>query len=459
MMRGMNNFFIYLIVSIVAFSGILFGFDTGVIAGVLEPIIAHFHLTTVQTEIMVSSVLLGALLGAYGSGKVSDIYGRRTILLSAAVCFIVGTLASALAMTISMLVIGRAILGLAIGMTSFTAPLYISEVAPKENRGSLVILNTVMVTLGIVIAYSVDFAFSQASAWRWMLGIGVIPAILMGLGLLFLPKSPRGLMEKGKTRLAHSILSRIRRTSSAAEQELSEIQQIISKEKSYKKYSTISLYRSHFRPILLVGIALATIQQVTGINVILYYSPMVMQMIGFKLLWAKMLGTMGLGITNFLMTVVALCLVDKVGRRILLLIGLSGMVICLMIVALGLSPHLPSVLHWICFYALILFVAFYALSIGCLFWLLISEIYPLKIRGQAMSVAATVNWTTNFIVALTFLSLTQFLGVQWTFGLYALVAFFSVIFCYYFVPETKRISLELIEQHLLAGKPLRKLGQ
>jgi len=172
-----------------------------------------------------------------------------------------------------------------------------------------------------------------------------------------------------------------------------------------------------------------------------------------------MLGTMGLGVTNFLMTIVALCLVDRVGRRFLLLLGLMGMIVCLIIVAVGLSPHLPLVFHWICFSALILFVAFYALSIGCLFWLLISEIYPLKIRGQAMSVAATANWTTNFIVALTFLSLTKLLSVQWTFGLYAFVCFFSLIFCYYFVPETKKISLEKIEKNLLEHKSLRQLGE
>ena len=455
----MTNLFTYLIVSIVAFSGILFGFDTGVIAGVLEPIIAHFHLTTVQTEFMVSSVLLGALFGACASGKVSDIYGRRAILFSAVACFIVGTLASALAINVLMLVVGRTILGLAIGITSFTAPLYISEVAPAAHRGSLVILNTVMVTFGIVIAYGVDFIFSTTAAWRWILGIGIIPAIFMGVGLLFLPKSPRWLMKKGKTRLAHSILSRIRSTAAVAQHELSEIQQIISKEKSYKKYSTISLYRSHFRPILLIGMALAVIQQVTGINVILYYAPLVMHMIGFKLLWAKTLRTMGLGVTNFLMTIVALCLVDKVGRRFLLLIGLAGMVVSLMIVAIGLSSSFSSTFHWICFVALILFVAFYALSIGCLFWLLISEIYPLEIRGQAMSIAATANWAANFIVTLTFLSLTKLLGVHWTFGLYGGIGLFSLIFCYYFVPETKRVSLERIERNLLEHKLLRKLGE
>lgn len=455
----MANLFIYLIVSTVAFSGILFGFDTGIIAGVLEPMIVHFHLTTFTTEVMVSSVLLGALLGAYGSGKACDIYGRRAILLSAAISFIVGTLTSALAINISMLIVGRAILGLAIGMTSFTAPLYISEVAPKENRGGLVILNTVMVTLGIVIAYGIGFVLSKASAWRWMLGVGIIPAILMGIGLLFLPKSPRWLMEKGQTKLAHSILSRIRSTSAVVKQELTEIQQIILEEKSYRKYSVISLYRSHFRPILLVGIALAVIQQLTGINVILYYAPVVMQMIGFKLMLAKMLGTMGLGVTNFLMTIVALCLVDRVGRRFLLLIGLSGMIICLIIVSVGLSSHLPYIFHWICFGGLILFVAFYALSIGCLFWLLISEIYPLKIRGQAMSIAATANWTTNFIVALTFLSLIKLFGAQWTFVLYVIVGFLSLIFCYYYIPETKKISLEKIEKHLLDHKSLRQLGE
>jgi sugar porter (SP) family MFS transporter len=455
----MINFFICLIVSIVAFSGILFGFDTGIIAGVLSPIVDYFHLTTVQTEIVVSAVLLGALLGACISGKVTDTYGRRTTLLIAAVCFIIGTLVSTLAVNILMLIAGRIIIGLAIGMTSFTAPLYISEVAPATHRGGLVILNTVMVTFGIVAAYGISFIFSTTAAWRWMFGIGIIPAILMGIGLLFLPKSPRWLMKKGKVQQARAVLSRIRKTVTVAQREVNAIQQIISDERRYKRYSMLQLYRSHFRPILLLGIVLAVIQQATGINVILYYAPLVMQMLGFKLLWAKMLGTMGLGLTNFLMTFVALLLVDKVGRRFLLLMGLIGMTICLLIIAVGSLSDFSILLHWVCFIALVLFVAFYALSIGCLFWLLIAEIYPLNIRGQAMGIAAAVNWAANFIVALTFLSLVQFLGVQWTFGLYTFIGLLSVVFCYYFVPETKQISLEAIEKHLIDHKPLRQLGK
>ena len=439
---------------IAALAGLLFGYDTGVISGALLFIQQQFPMQTWLMEIVVSSVLMGAMIGALMSGPMSDAYGRRSMMLSSAAAFMVGSSCSAMAMNLIWLIVGRVIVGFAIGVASYSAPLYISEIAPKRIRGALVILNTIMVTGGIVLAYVVDLLLAPIHAWRWMLGFGIFPAILLAFGLLFLPNSPRWLAQKGGFDLARQILQRLRPVALVAD-ELKEIQQNIL---CQQRGSWRECWQSSTRSIVLLGIGLAIVQQITGINTILYYAPFIFKSAGFTGTTSVLFATLGMGLMNFIFTAVAMLWVDRLGRRKLLLIGLSMMTLSLFIVALMFYLHSSgALLQWCSVLGLMIFVAFYALSIGCLFWLIIAEIFPLRIRGMAMSIAATANWLANFFVALTFLSLLTFLGPAKTFLVYAFASLVSIIFAYQMVPETKNISLECIESHVRAGKRIREI--
>ena len=449
--------FIVLVAMIAALGGILFGYDTGVISGALIFVQSAFHLSTALQEITVSAVLFGALIGAIGSGRLSDYYGRRKSLLIAATGFLIGTVLSAIAPNVYALIIGRLIVGLAIGIASFTVPLYLSEIAPVKIRGAIVILNTITVTGGIVVAYLVDYYFTPTQNWRWMFGSGIFPAVLLGIGALFLPRSPRWLMQMGYDHQARKTLNKIRHKATV-EQEFAAIKEVVNQDKA----SWRELLSPMLRPVLIVGIGLAVIQQVTGINTILYYAPTIFNAAGFHGATAQVLATLGMGVTNFLFTIVALLLVDRVGRRRLLLSGLAGMTLSLAVVAICFKANIAASFvggKWVSVVALTTFVATYAVSCGCIFWLIISEIYPLKMRGLAMSVATAANWGANMIVAATFLTLIQHFSPAVTFSLYGIATLVSFIFAYKLVPETKDVSLEKIENNLQAGKPSRYIGR
>ena len=448
-----QKIFLVLIAMIAALGGILFGYDTGVISGALIYIAPEFHLGNLGSEITVSAALLGALLGAIGSGRMSDYYGRRRSLLIAASGFVIGTLFSAMAPSLFMLTLGRLIIGLAIGIASFAVPLYLSEIAPPSIRGAIVILNTITVTGGIVLAYVIDYAYHNTGNWRWMLGLGVFPAILLGLGTLMLPKSPRWLMQIGMREQARRTLCKIRKPHQI-DPELAAIEHITEQCKPHWR----DVWQPLFRPVLSVGIALAVIQQICGINTILYYAPKIFGYAGFTGDANKILATLGMGLANFLFTIAALILVDYVGRRKLLLTGLATMALSLLAAAFSFYGQMGPMSKWLALGSLASFVAAYALSIGCLFWLIIAEIYPLQIRGLAMSVATTANWTANMLVSLTFLSLLHALSPSVTFLLFAVTSLLSWLFCYCFVPETKSVSLEKIEANLRSGAKLRRLG-
>ena len=345
---------------------------------------------------------------------------------------------------------------IAIGIASYAAPLYISEIAPKRKRGALVVLNTITVTGGIVIAYVVDLLFAAHGGWRWMFGLGIVPAILLGAGLLLLPPSPRWIARQGFIPLAKIILHKLHEPIDA-DHELQEITRNIRHE---KKATWRAVFAPKTRVLIILGIGLAVIQQITGINTILYYAPTIFKFVGFQSTTSQLLATLGMGLMNFIMTIVAMFYVDKLGRRRLLLVGLAMMTIAIAIVAFIFHHGVNTTgLKWLSVFSLLVFVAFYALSIGCLFWLIISEIYPLNLRGRAMSLAAMSNWFANLIVALSFLSLITSAGPAITFMLYAIAGVFSWLFSYWLVPETKQVSLEQIERNLFAGKRCRDIGQ
>jgi SP family galactose:H+ symporter-like MFS transporter len=363
------------------------------------------------------------------------------MLVQVAILFILGALGTALAPTMLWLAIGRAIVGIAIGIASFTAPLYISEISPPDVRGKLVSLNQLMITIGIVCSYLADYALASSRDWRWMFGLAAIPALILLIGLSFVPESPRWYMSRSMREKSRQVLLRIH-LPSVAEAELAEIEASLQQQEGDWR----ELFSQRLRPALIIGIGLAVFQQFTGINTVIYYAPTIFQLAGLQSHSAAILATAGVGIINVLLTIVAVRLLDRVGRRPLLLYGLVGMVVSLAILGFAfIFPSLSHALAWIAVICVMLYVATFAIGLGPVFWLMISEIYPLKIRGRAMATATVANWGSNLLVALTFLTLLRSLGRPWTFWLYALVGIIAWIFVYRRVPETKGKTLEQIE--------------
>jgi sugar porter (SP) family MFS transporter len=433
--------FVYIAALFAALGGLLFGYDTGVISGALIFIKREFGLTTAAEEIVVSGVLLGATIGAIVGGKAADLFGRRRVLLVTAAIFGVGALASAVAPSPTILIVSRVVLGLAIGLASTTVPVYLSEVAPPHARGWVVSLFQLAVTVGIVVAYLTDYAFASVEGWRWMLGLAVAPALVFGAGMFFLPETPRWLIHGGHHEVAHRVLVRIRGAPDV-NVEIAEIRASLAEQTESGHWT--DLLRRQVRPALLVGLGLAIFQQITGINTVIYYAPKILQAAGFNSASGAILATVGVGVVNVGMTVFAMFLVDRAGRRPLLLVGIAGMIIALGLLGLNFR-YSSGQLAWIAVICLMGYVASFAISLGPIFWLLIAEIYPLKIRGLAEGTAATFNWASNLIVSLTFLTLVEKLGASPTFLLYALASVASWLFAYYFVPETKGRTLEQIE--------------
>ena len=439
--------FVYLAATVSALGGMLFGYDIGVISGAILFVREEFSLSAGLEEVVVSSVLLGSLLGALAGGFLADRIGRRRLLIVTAIVFGFGALAAALAPDTALLIVARIVAGAAIGVASFVAPLYISEIAPVGIRGKLVSLNQLAVTVGIVVSYVADYALADAHAWRWMFALAAIPALAFGTGLFFIPDSPRWLVAQGHSDRAEAVLRHIR-TAERAKVELDEIQSSLAQQKGHWS----ELLGPLLRPAMIVGIGLAVAQQITGINTVIYYAPTIFRFAGLASASAAILASVG-GLVNVVMTVVAMQLIDKVGRRPLLLISLAGMALSLFVLGLAFSlPRFAASMGWITPLSLMTYVGFYAVGLGPVFWLVLSEIYPLRLRGRAMSVGTVANWGANLIVALTFLTLTQVLGRSLTFWAYAVISVGAWLFAFFLAPETRGKSLEEIEANWHADK-------
>ena len=446
--KATGRHFVYLASAISALGGMLFGYDIGVISGAILFIKTDFSLSPSLEEIVVSSVLLGSLVGAMLGGILADRLGRRRLLIITAVVFGLGAIGAALAPDTAWLIAARVVAGTAIGIASFVAPLYISEIAPVEIRGKLVSINQVALTSGIVISYLIDYAFAGSQAWRWMFALAVIPAAAFGVGLMFIPNSPRWLVGCGHVDQARAVLQRIRGPEQV-ESELSAIRHSVAQQKEHWS----ELLGPLLRPAMIVGVGLAIAQQITGINTVIYYAPTIFKFAGLSSASVAILANVGVGVVNVVLTVVAMQLIDRVGRRPLLLVSLAGMALGLFVLGLAFSlPQLSGSLGWIAVASLMVYVGSFAVGLGPVFWLILSEIYPLRIRGRAMSVGTVANWSANLIVALSFLTLTQVLGKPATFWLYGIVSVGSWLFAFFLVPETKGRSLEEIEAHWRPAK-------
>ncbi len=445
--------FVYLATAISALGGMLFGYDVGVISGAILFIKTEFSLSPTLEEIVVSSVLMGSLLGAMAGGVLADRLGRRRLLIVTATVFGFGAIGAALAPDVAWLIAARILAGAAIGVASFVAPLYISEIAPVAIRGKLVSVNQVALTSGIVVSYLIDYAFAPSQAWRWMFAMAVIPAAAFAIGLFFIPDSPRWLAARGRTDQARAVLKQIR-SPEQVEGELSEI----TRSASQQKGNWSELLGKPLRMVMIVGVGLAIAQQITGINTVIYYAPTIFKFAGLSSASVAILASVGVGVVNVVLTLVAMQLIDRVGRRPLLLASLAGMALSLFVLGLAFAlPQFSGSLGWIAVGSLMVYVGSFAVGLGPVFWLVLSEIYPLQIRGRAMSIGTVANWSANLIVALSFLTLTQILGKAATFWLYSAVTVGAFAFAFLLVPETKGKALEQIDAHFRSGKHPRAL--
>lgn len=432
---------VYLIGAVAACAGLLFGFDTGAISGALLFIRPEFRLSPLLVGVVTSAALAGATVGSVGGGALADRIGRRAVILITGVLFCIGSVLSAASSSPAWLILSRLIIGVAIGVASFVAPMYLSEISPPRRRGLIVALNQLAITLGILASYGVDYVFEPGGRWRWMLGAGIVPALVLLVGMMFMPESPRWLALAGRREKALDVLRRVRPADQAAA-ELADIQNTAQARQGGLNH----LLAPALRQALVVGIGLAVLQQVTGINTVIYYAPLIFQKAGMPGAAASILATIGVGLGNVIMTIVALALLDRVGRRPLLLVGEAGMVISLAVLALGFARGVGGATAAGTTVSLVAYVGFFAIGLGPVFWLMISEIYPLAVRGAAMSVATFANWASNLVVTLVFPSLIAGVGPAVAFAGFAVIGVLGFLFSFRLVPETRGRTLEEIER-------------
>ncbi|HEX4466799.1 MAG TPA: sugar porter family MFS transporter [Solirubrobacteraceae bacterium] len=444
--RGRNRFVLRLAI-VAALGGFLFGYDTGVISGALPFIAKEIGGGEFNEQAYVGSLLIGAVLGAILAGFSADAISRRRTKIIAGCVYVIGALGSALSQTPAELIGARFVLGIAVGTASFVAPMYISELAPKRIRGGVTSFNQLMVVSGIMAAYIVNWALKGAADnWRWMLGLGALPGLALAIGMYFQPFSPRWLVEQGRDDEALEVLSRARGKDDEAEHELQEIKQAASEEGGFR-----DVWRPQVRPLVAIGVVLAIAQQFIGVNTVIYYAPTILKFTGLSTNSA-ITQALSVGITNLIFTIVAIVLLDRVGRRVLLIVGTSGCILSLaMLGVFFASSGLQNSASWVALVCLIVYIASFAIGLGPVFWLVISEIFPLSVRSPAMSVSTVGNWSSNFLVSSFFLTLVGAISRQGTFWLYGGLGVLSLIFFIVRVPETKGRSLEQIEQELGSG--------
>lgn len=430
--------------------GLLFGFDTGVINGALMSMQRNLGLTATQEGAISGSLLLGAAFGAIISGQLSDKSGRRRTILWLAVVFFLGALGCAVAPNTTVLMVFRFLLGLAVGGASVTVPVYLSEMSPAGRRGRIVTQNELMIVSGQLLAFCINAALGAwlghyGSAWRVMLVIPTIPAVMLWFGMLVMPESPRWLVANGQTPAAERLLDRIRSSRSEAEGELHAIEQAVAEEASLAKATFKDLLVPWIFRLVLLGIGIAFVQQVTGVNSVMYYGTEILRTAGLGD-QAALVGNIANGVISVIATFVGIWLLGKIGRRPMLLAGQAGVLFAL--VSIGVvsrqfegSPSLP----YLVLSLTVTFLAFQQACISPVTWLMLSEIFPLRIRGLAMGISVFVLWLVNFSVSSTFPVLLDSLGLSNTFFIFGAIGVISITFVAICLPETKGRSLERLE--------------
>lgn len=441
MAKSGNSSYLSFICLIATMGGLMFGFDISIISGAVPFIQPYFGWNELQLGWGVSSLLVGAIVGAFGSGMFTDKYGRKKILIIVALFFALSCAATALSKTSAGFIFARLFGGLAVGAASVLSPMYVAEVAPARNRGTLVAIYQLTIVLGILISYIINYWLHDVdNNWRWMFATGIIPSVLFFTGLFFIPESPRWLFKAGRKEECLKVLTRIG-GEELAKSEIKEISESFKGSQSFVKIS--ELLKPSSRKVMLVGFFLAVFVQISGINTVVDYAPKILMSVGVEIKNA-LLQTSLIGLINGLFTFVAILLIDKVGRRKLYLIGSMGMTITLVLLAISFYLKMDGIFTLIFIMA---FIAFFAACIGPVFWTLVSEIFPNRIRGKALAFASFSQWVFNFLVVLLFPYFLNTVGGATTFLFLALMSALQWLFTYINVPETKGKSLEEIEQH------------
>jgi MFS transporter, SP family, galactose:H+ symporter len=445
--RSPRSLSVYFIAIVGSMGGLLFGYDTGVISGALLFLRESFALNATTQEIAVSAVLAGAIIGSLIAGWLNDALGRKKTLLLLAVIFTVGALLTAISPDLVFFLVCRVIVGMAIGAAASVVPVYISEIAPPQQRGRLVTFYQLAVTVGIAVSYWVDLAFARVGlGWPPMFASAAILSIAFFLGMLLCPETPRWLGSKGRWDEAKTVIEHIK--GRELEQELADIRRSLSEEQ--QQVGVRELFTSRLRGPLIVGVGLAILQQFVGINTVIYYAPTIFERAGIGSASNAILATSVVGIVNVLSTIVAILLVDRLGRRPLLLGGSLLMVVALVILGIIFS-HNGGHVAGLTLTTLIVYIIAFALSFGPVFWIMSAEIFPTRVRAAGASISSFANWTANLLVSVTFLTLIGALGDLATFWLYAFFGVLAFLFCLRLVPETKGKSLEYIERYWEGG--------
>ena len=434
--------FLWKVSFIAGLGGILYGFDMGIIAAALIFVRESFSLSTRMEEIVVSVVLAGAVAGAFAGGSIADRIGRRPTLLWGGAIFLAGSLLAPASPNALTLIGARALLGVAVGFTSVTAPVYVSELAPPQSRGRLIGLYQFALTVGIALADLVGYWLAGQHAWRLMFGLGAAPAAFFVLLLLTLPESPRWLYAHNRIAEAQAVLSDF--TDEAGTRLLIDDIRSALQIRAEKRWS--ALWSPAVRYSLLIAVGFTVLQQVTGINTIIYYGPRIFSLAGITSNENAIFATLLVAVTNVLATIIALVLVDRAGRKPLLYAGISGMTASLFLLAYSFhNPAAfgagPGMIATIC---LMVYITCFAFSMGPIAWILVSEVFPLQLRGRGVAAASIGSGASNFIVSLTFLSLIKIAGNTLTFILYGFFCIIALLFVCFIVPETKGRELESI---------------
>lgn len=432
----------YLIFILGALGGLLYGYDNGIISGALIYIPKDIPMSSNMQGFVVSAMLLGAIVGAASSGPLSDKIGRRRLVLFIAIVFIIGAMMLAFAPNVTMLVLGRLVIGLAVGGSMSTVPVYLSEMAPTEHRGSLGSLNQLMITIGILSAYLVSYGFADSGNWRWMLGLAVVPSVILLIGIAFMPESPRWLLENRSEKAARKVME-ITYDNNEIDREIKEM-----KELSANSASSWTLLKSSWlRPTLIIGCTFAILQQFIGINAVIFYASPILAKAGFGES-AAILGSVGIGTVNVLVTIAAIFIVDKIDRKKLLIIGNAGMVASLVIMAILIWTVGLASSSWIIIGCLSLFIVFFGMSWGPVLWIMLPELFPTRARGAATGIATLVLNIGTLIVAQLFPIVNDALDIEWVFLIFAVLGVVALVFVIKFLPETRGRSLEEIEADL-----------
>ena len=434
-----NSLYLYFICLIATMGGLMFGFDVAIISGAVPFIQPYFGWNELELGWGVSSLLVGAIIGAFGSGMLSDKFGRKKVLIVVALFFAASCTFTAIATSSVMFISARLFGGLAVGAASVLSPMYVAEVAPPKNRGMLVSAYQLAIVLGILCSYTINYGLHNIdNNWRWMFATGIVPSVLFFVGLFFIPESPRWLYKAGRTTESQKVLTRIG-GESLAKVEILEIAESL--KGNSETVSGTDLFKPSARKVLIIGFILAVLVQISGINTVIDYAPKILLAAGVEINNA-LLQTSLVGLINFIFTFVAILFIDKAGRRSLYLIGSMGMVVTLLMLAVSFYLKMEGIFTLIC---ILMFIAFFASCIGPVFWTLVSEIFPNRIRGKALAFASFTQWIFNFLVVLLFPHFLASVGGAKTFLFLAVMSLLQWLFTYKYVPETKGKSLEEIE--------------